>query len=149
MIKTIYIVEFHTYWEHYGATPSRHEYSTLAEAQKAAAKFESDNFYEDGYFADLYKKSEVVFTEEDKNKQYLRSLNKKINILVNPREAQEYGIYHFWDGSKERYVIFQDEDGIYYICFYSNKEIIGYELNNFPMDYDECRKVFFCSGKQC
>lgn len=132
MLQTIYCVVTHTYWEHFGSRPSTFEFNTKAEADAFANKYESDYWMEDGYYADVYKTTRVVITPEDEAKRLARQESRK---TFNWKEdSEDYGIYTFWDGSKELFFI-NKEDGEWYIYFLHCKE--KYLLKNFPVQEGE------------
>jgi hypothetical protein len=137
MLQKIYVVVTHTYWEHFGARPSEYEFNTKAEAYAYANKFESYYMMEDGYYADVYKKSRVVITPEDEAKQLARRELKK--SFDWKKDSFDYGIFTFWDGSKELFFINEEEDD-FYIYFLSSKE--KYNLKYFPMADGESMRSF-------
>ena len=131
MKKDIFIVTKHTYWEHYGSKPSKYEYETREEALAVANKYESDFFMEDGYYATVHKESRIVITPEEEALRLRRQAAKKPSFNYR-KDAYAYGIYTFWDGTKEIYFITLglpkelDEFGYhkygYYIFFLKSKE---------------------------
>jgi hypothetical protein len=130
MLQQIYTVITHTYWEHFGSQPSKYEFNTKAEANTFANKFESDYFMEEGYYADVYKTTRVVITPEEEAKRLARQeLRKTFNYK---EEAYAYGVYTFWDGSKERYFIIQDNYDCYHIYFIESKTCYRLAI---PLDY--------------
>ena len=137
MLQTIYTVVTHTYWEHFGSRPSSFEFNTKAEAEAFANKYESDYFMEDGYYASMYKTTRVVITPEEAAKRLARQeLRKTFNWK---EDSFNYGIFTFWDGSKELFFITLEEDE-YYIYFLSSKE--KYNLKDFPIEDRESMLTF-------
>ena len=137
MLQPIYTVVTHTYWEHFGSQPSNFEINTKAEAEAFANKYESDYFMEDGYYASMYKTTKVVITPEEEAKRLARQESRK---TFNWKEDSfEYGIFTFWDGSKELFFITLEEDE-YYIYFLSSKE--KYNLKDFPIEDGESLCTF-------
>ena len=137
MLQIIYTVVTHTYWEHFGSQPSKYEFNTKAEAEAFANKYESDFFYEDGYYADVYKTAKVVITPEEEAKRLARQeLRKTFNWK---EDSLDYGIYTFWDGSKGIYFITLEE-GEYYISFLKGKE--KYRYKTFPLEERESMRTF-------
>lgn len=132
MLQTIYVVETHTYWEHYGAQPSKFEFNTKAEAEAFANKYELNYLMEDGYYADVYKMTRVVITPEEESKHLARKEARK--MFDWKKDSFDYGIFTFWDGSKELFFI-NIEEGEYYIYFLSSKE--KYLLTFFPIEEGE------------
>ena len=137
MLKTIYIVVTHTYWEHFGSQPSKFEFDTQTAAKAFANKYESDYFMEDGYYADMYKTTKVVITPEEEAKRLVRQQLRK--TFDWKKDSLDYGIYTFWDGSKDIYFITL-EDGEYYIYFLKGKE--KYRYKSFPFDDGESMRTF-------
>lgn len=119
MLQTIYTVITHSYWEHFGSQPSKYEFNNKAEAYAYANKYEADFFMEDGYYADVYKTSKVVITPEEEAKRLARK--KARESFDYKKDSYAYGIYTFWDGSKERYFIVKDSHDCYYINFIESK----------------------------
>lgn len=137
MLQTIYTVVTHTYWEHFGSQPAHFEFNTKAEAEAFANKYESDCFMEDGYYASMYKTTRLVITPEEEAKRLARQeLRKTFNWK---EDSVDYGIYTFWDGSKDIYFITLEE-GEYYIYFLKAKE--RYRYKAFPFDEGESMRTF-------
>lgn len=137
MLQTIYTVITHSYWEHFGSQPSKYEFNNKEEAYAYANKYEADFFMEDGYYADVYKTSRVVITPEEEAKRLARQeLRKTFNWK---EDSFDYGIFTFWDGSKDIYFITL-EDGDYYIYFLRGKE--KYKCSAFPLIRGERMRTF-------
>ena len=137
MLQTIYTVVTHTYWEHFGSQASSFEFNTKVEAETFANKYESAFFMEDGYYASMYKTTRVVITPEEEAKRLARQeLRKTFNWK---EDSFDYGIYTFWDGSKELFFITIEEDDSY-INFLRSK--IKYNLKYFPVEEGESMNTF-------
>lgn len=137
MKKDFYIVTKHTYWEHYGSKPSKYEYTSKEEAIEAVDKYEADFFMEDGYYATIHKETRISITPEEEAKRLARQELRK--IFNWKKDSFDYGIFTFWDGSRELFFI-NVEDGIYYIYFLSSKT--KYLLKDFPVEDGESMKIF-------
>ena len=140
MLKTLYVVTFHSYWEHYNAKPSTTKYGTKEEATKAANDYESRWFMEDGYYATIHTEKELVITAEDEAKRITRKALKE--SFDYKKDAYAYGIYTFWDGTKDIFFIISEEDGTKSICFVHDK--VKYTLAS-HLDYFN----FKLDGKWC
>ncbi len=125
MLKNIYVVTFHTYWEHYNAKPTKTEYESKEEALKDANDYESRWFMEDGYYATVHTEKRVVITLEE----HLKSIERRrARLEFNyKKDAYAYGIYTFWDGSRKVFFITKDEHASY-IYFLEKGKAIGYRL---------------------
>jgi hypothetical protein len=137
MKKDIFIVTKHTYWEHYGSKPSKYECESKEEALAVANKYESDFFMEDGYYAIVHKESRIIITPEEEAKRLARQELRK--IFDWKKDSFDYGIFTFWDGSKELFFI-NAEEGTHYIYFLKGKE--KYPLKNFPVGDGESIRMF-------
>lgn len=141
MLKTKWIVIEHTWWEHYGATPTKKIFSTREEAEAAKAAFESV-YKEDGYYTSLYTQKEVVLTPEE---EFLRSVRKAAKSSFDyHKDSLCFGLYHHWDGSTERFFLTMDIEGSLYIHFPKDhkKMIIGDEYSS------KKNKFFLSQGEE-
>lgn len=149
MQKTIYIVTEHSYWEHYNAKPTKTEYETKEEALKAANDYESRWYMEDGYYATVHSEKRIVITPEERLKSIERQ---KARLEFNYRkDAYAYGIYKFWDGSKEIFFITKNPDQHTMIYFVESK--VAYQLAE-TVDYFGAlaypyANIFRVSGMWC
>jgi hypothetical protein len=141
MLKNIYIVTKHSYWEHYNAKPQKTEYETKEEALKAANDYESRWFMEDGYYATVHTEKRLIITPEDERKREERRLLKKETFNYR-KDAYAYGIYTFWDGTKDIFFVILEDDGTKSICFVHDK--VKYTLAS-HLDYFK----FKLDGKWC
>lgn len=141
MQKIFYIVTEHSYWEHYNAKPTKIEYETREEALKAANDYESRWFMEDGYYATVHAEKRVVITPEDERKREERRLLKE-EAFNYRKDAYAYGIYTFWDGTKDIFFITLQDDGTKSIYFVHDK--VKYTLAS-HVDYFN----FKLNGKWC
>ena len=140
MLKNIYIVTKHSYWEHYNAKPTKTEYETKEEAAKAANDYESRWFMEDGYYATIHAEKRLVITPEDERKRAERKLLKE--TFDYRKDSYAYGIYTFWDGAKDVFFIILEDDGTKSICFLRAK--VKYTLAS-HVDYFRSK----LNGKWC
>ena len=140
MQKKIYVVKKHSYWEHYNAKPSTSEYETKEEALKAANDYESRWFMEDGYYATVHTEKRVVITPEERLKSIERQ--KARSVFNYRKDAYAYGIYTFWDGTKDIFFIISEDDGTKSICFVHDK--VKYTLAS-HVDYFSSK----LNGKWC
>ena len=122
MLKTLYVVTFHSYWEHYNAKPTTTEYETKEEAVQAMNDYERRWFMEDGYYTTLHTKKRVVITAEDERKREERKLL-KAKPFNYKKDAYAYGIYKFWDGSKEIFFITKNPEEHTMIYFLQSKVV--------------------------
>lgn len=125
MLKNIYIVTKHSYWEHYNAKPQKTEYETKEEALKAANDYESRWFMEDGYYATVHTEKRLIITPEDERKRKERRLLKEETFNYR-KDAYAYGFYKFWDGSKEIFFITKNPEEHTMIYFPQSK--VAYKL---------------------
>jgi len=110
MLKHVYIVTKHSYWEHYGAKPVTSEYETKEEAEKAVNDYETRWFMEDGYYATMRREKRVVITLEEELLREKRKAMKQQKPFDYKKDSYCYGIYTFWDGTKDRFYIICEED---------------------------------------
>lgn len=105
MIKTIYTVTKHSYWEHFNATPSVSLFDTLEEAKAEANNYERQFFMEEGYYATISSSKKVVITEEEQALHDARQAMKQESPFNYKKEADYFGIITYWDDSKEIFYI--------------------------------------------
>lgn len=110
MKKDIFIVTFHTYWEHYGATPTIKEFETKEEAAKAAAEYMAYNGYEDGCYATISSSYKIVITKEDEEKKQIRA-ERRQRPYDYRKEAYAWGVYTNWAGEKEPFFVEMNDKG--------------------------------------
>ena len=143
MLKNIYVVTKHSYWEHYGSKPTTTEYETKEEALNAANDYESRWFMEDGYYATVHTEKRLVITDQEESKRKMRQFWKQPSFDYK-KDSYCYGIYTFWDGFKDIFFITMDPNGVKTIWFVRGK--VKYTLATHIDYFRHNLKGKFCVG---
>lgn len=111
MLKINYVVEYHSYWEHFGASVTKKIFESKSEALEAALDYEAKFRDEDGYYADIFEQKTVVLTPQEKALHDRRIAAKSDDF--NLRNQTDFGLVYFKNGQKSIY--YMDSYGHHFI----------------------------------